>query len=275
MMRKRYAGLGLIALCWACPGSGSPLPQIDGGPASGGGHGTRDAMADAQSSYDAAVARDAQAERDAQVAGDAGTHDAGAAGDSGLATTCDDTATGFGGFDLHCSTADDCALVQRTLSCCGTQLVTGVNHSEIKAFEQAAARCDALFPACGCATFPTQADDLTTASDTHPHATVACVPSTCATPGCAPPSQCRTTFGKSMAKTTCGPNGVVCDALTEVCVQREPVGPAIVYECKPIPVGCQERRDCACAGASLCTGGFNVCTDVAANTIDCMCPLCQ
>ncbi len=76
-------------------------------------------------------------------------------------------------------------------------------------------------------------------------------------------------------KTSCGPNGLVCNAVSELCVRREPVGPAIVYECRPVPTGCEARRDCACAGSALCTSGYNVCSDVAPNTIGCDCPLCQ
>jgi hypothetical protein len=77
-----------------------------------------------------------------------------------------------------------------------------------------------------------------------------------------------------MAPMPCGPM-LTCDRATEVCVAREPLGPAIVYECKPVPVGCESDRSCACTGSSLCVPPFDVCNDVGANAIDCSCPLCQ
>lgn len=73
----------------------------------------------------------------------------------------------------------------------------------------------------------------------------------------------------------CGPE-LRCNPRSEICVGREPVGPAIVYGCEPVPAGCRSDRTCACAGASLCTGAFDVCRDVAElDTISCECPRCQ
>jgi len=74
--------------------------------------------------------------------------------------------------------------------------------------------------------------------------------------------------------TPCGPT-LVCDGATEMCVSRQPIGPAIVYECRPVPFGCEIDRTCACAGTSLCQPPFDVCTDAGTNAIDCGCPLCQ
>jgi hypothetical protein len=77
------------------------------------------------------------------------------------------------------------------------------------------------------------------------------------------------------ARTSCGPF-LSCDRNTEVCRSRQPIGPAIVYDCVPVPSGCESDRSCACAAAALCTGAFAVCRDdLGDNRIDCECPLCQ
>ena len=73
----------------------------------------------------------------------------------------------------------------------------------------------------------------------------------------------------------CGPE-LRCNPRREICVRREPVGPGVVFACEPVPSGCRADRTCACAGAALCTGAFDVCRDVAEfNTISCECPKCQ
>jgi hypothetical protein len=63
----------------------------------------------------------------------------------------------------------------------------------------------------------------------------------------------------------------------EMCVVREPVGPARIESCEPVPAGCESDRTCACAGASLCNPPFDVCTDlpVLGGAIVCECPMCQ
>jgi len=72
----------------------------------------------------------------------------------------------------------------------------------------------------------------------------------------------------------CGPQ-LHCDPSTDMCVSRQPVGPAIIYECKPVPSGCESNRTCACAGATLCQPPFDTCQDVARNEITCHCIECQ
>jgi hypothetical protein len=76
------------------------------------------------------------------------------------------------------------------------------------------------------------------------------------------------------SRTPCGP-GLTCDGAAEICVSREPVGPAIIYECRPVPAGCELDRTCACAGTKLCQPPFDLCSDAGSNAIDCVCPLCQ
>jgi hypothetical protein len=91
--------------------------------------------------------------------------------------------------------------------------------------------------------------------------TVATRPSCC--PSCGP-----------AAPIACGP-GLTCDPGKELCVAREPVGPAILYECRPVPAGCEYDRTCRCAGSSLCAPPFDVCSDSAPGAITCVCPECQ
>jgi hypothetical protein len=166
-------------------------------------------------------------------------------------------------FDRSCQSDSQCATVRRTINCCGSELATAVKQASVKAFEAAAASCDAQFPACGCAAAAPRADDGTRFDDAHPYAVSKCTAGVC----CA--------RFVAAAKTSCGPSAVTCDARTGVCVSRQPVGPAIVYECKPVPAQCMWTRGCACLRSSLCTGGFNSCSDVGENSIDCLCPLCQ
>lgn len=75
-------------------------------------------------------------------------------------------------------------------------------------------------------------------------------------------------------RTPCGP-GLTCDATTEICVARSPVGPAIVHECQPIPSGCEDDRSCGCAGQTLCSAPFDACFERAANALECVCLQCQ
>jgi hypothetical protein len=75
-------------------------------------------------------------------------------------------------------------------------------------------------------------------------------------------------------RTPCGPD-LSCDSARETCISRGPVGPAVLYECAPVPAGCELSRDCACAGAALCQPPFDTCQDVAQNEMHCECIECQ
>ena len=78
---------------------------------------------------------------------------------------------------------------------------------------------------------------------------------------------------RSPQRTPCGPTRS-CDQTTEFCVARIPFGP-VVYECQPIPVGCEEDRSCRCAGAALWAPPFDCCREPAKNTLECECLRCQ
>lgn len=82
-------------------------------------------------------------------------------------------------------------------------------------------------------------------------------------------------FRPPASETPCGPSGLTCDAATEVCVAQTPIGPAIVYDCLPVPEGCEEDRSCGCAGAVLCESPFDVCSETGPNQLQCECPKCQ
>jgi hypothetical protein len=88
-------------------------------------------------------------------------------------------------------------------------------------------------------------------------------------------SRCQTSFTALTGMTPCGPQGMQCDAATEICVARTPVGPAIVYNCVAVPPGCEGSRTCSCVAATLCTSGFNRCLDTGNNSVTCECPMCQ
>jgi hypothetical protein len=77
-----------------------------------------------------------------------------------------------------------------------------------------------------------------------------------------------------MTVTVCGTK--TCNASTEICVQKEPVGPSISYDCVAVPAGCETNRTCACVKSTVCVGAYNVCTDInTPNTVHCECPNCQ
>ncbi len=82
-------------------------------------------------------------------------------------------------------------------------------------------------------------------------------------------------FAPPTDRMACGPTGLTCDPATEVCVARTPIGPAIVHSCEAVPAGCDADRTCGCAGAALCTGGFDRCTELGENELQCECERCQ
>lgn len=74
--------------------------------------------------------------------------------------------------------------------------------------------------------------------------------------------------------TACGM--MQCETASQICVIETPVGPGQSYSCQDVPAACASDRSCACAGATLCSGAFDVCSDGADdNTIVCECPQCQ
>jgi hypothetical protein len=72
----------------------------------------------------------------------------------------------------------DCALVFHTTDCCGTNVVWGIAASEVPAFDEVEAVCDAEYPLCDCAPQPTMAEDGNASEDPSVFA-VACQMGSC------------------------------------------------------------------------------------------------
>jgi len=65
----------------------------------------------------------------------------------------------FPTFSKACGADGDCAFGKHQINCCGTQIAVGLAKSDLDAFQQAEAICEPQYPQCGCATFPTKAED--------------------------------------------------------------------------------------------------------------------
>jgi hypothetical protein len=65
----------------------------------------------------------------------------------------------FPELDKHCANVGECVLVFHTIDCCGTEVVWGINETEVDRFNEAEEICDAQYPPCGCAPGPTEAED--------------------------------------------------------------------------------------------------------------------
>jgi len=80
-----------------------------------------------------------------------------AAGTSEL--SCESGDHVFPALDKTCTRASDCFIARHMVSCCGTLIAVGLNTSSQSVFETTEAACAADFPACGCASQPTAAED--------------------------------------------------------------------------------------------------------------------
>lgn len=105
-----------------------------------------------------------------------------------------------------CGVTADCVVVPFQINCCGSMHAAGVNAASKAKVEACAASRAAAFPACGCPTSPTIADDgssETGFSGVTP--SVVCNGST---------GLCETSFkGEVCGKTTCKPGSVCCSGL--------------------------------------------------------------
>ena len=74
--------------------------------------------------------------------------------------------------------------------------------------------------------------------------------------------------------TACGPDGLLCDQETEICVAN--VAWTTEYRCAPVPAGCEDHRTCDCAGATLCDDIYDWCRDgdPMDNELSCECTAC-
>jgi hypothetical protein len=74
--------------------------------------------------------------------------------------------------------------------------------------------------------------------------------------------------------TACGDGESVmyCERASQICVERE-LGAGIVWECAPLPDGCDQSRDCAsCAG--VCSESDECLDSDQDNTLTCSCTAC-
>ncbi|MGE0787391.1 MAG: hypothetical protein AB7S26_17090 [Sandaracinaceae bacterium] len=140
------------------------------------------------------------------------------------------TAETFPDFDRTCADVSDCAVYEHQSDCCGSLRALGLRADVADAFAAAEASCRGMYPGCGCAPRPTEADDGTT--DTGARAArVECVM-----------GLCTSTFGL--------PNGADCDGTGDVCG----AGLACCYPCGI--AGCTNQCMPRCEdGTPGCAGG--------------------
>ncbi|MCA9522918.1 MAG: hypothetical protein KC609_18210 [Myxococcales bacterium] len=67
-------------------------------------------------------------------------------------------------------------------------------------------------------------------------------------------------------KTPCGDTS--CDSATEICIEGNFGGPTSIG-CKPVPLGCDVDRSCACVAATYCNTGLALCENKSPNHIFC------
>ena len=93
---------------------------------------------------------------DDQATPDAYTGDA---SPTSVQVACESGGTTFPFLEKGCVAATDCFVAEHMHNCCGTQIAVGLNKSAQAAFTQAEAACSMAYPGCGCAQFPTTAED--------------------------------------------------------------------------------------------------------------------
>jgi hypothetical protein len=95
------------------------------------------------------------------------------------APVCSGTgALSFPSFPKTCTTDAECFVAEHQINCCGTKVAWGLNVCAESQFSSAEKQCDGQYPGCGCAEFPTQAEDGYTSSSNGDLA-AQCVSGTC------------------------------------------------------------------------------------------------
>lgn len=104
-----------------------------------------------------------------------------------------------------CGASTDCVVVPFQINCCGSMHAAGVNLASKSTVEKCAADRAAAFPACGCPTSPTLADDGSSETGSGGTPSVVCNVST---------GLCETSFkGEVCGGTTCKPGSVCCSGV--------------------------------------------------------------
>jgi hypothetical protein len=101
--------------------------------------------------------------------------------DGGQTVQCGGENHFFPTFSDACTSDADCNIGLHQINCCGTKVAIGVTGGDYAAFEKAEATCSQQFPKCGCATFPTQAQDGFTAAMGNEGLGVRCMEGMCRT----------------------------------------------------------------------------------------------
>jgi hypothetical protein len=97
--------------------------------------------------------------RDPVPAGDAGAGGPDAPTGAVLELSCPVDMSSFPVFARDCAAPSDCAIALHQIDCCGTMAAHGIRADQVAAFNTAELACEAMFPGCGCASQPTQAED--------------------------------------------------------------------------------------------------------------------
>ena len=81
------------------------------------------------------------------------------AGPGDVALACESGGTTFPVLHKSCGAPTDCFVARHMINCCGTRTAIGLNVASEAAFTAAEETCAQAYPGCGCAEFPTTAED--------------------------------------------------------------------------------------------------------------------
>jgi hypothetical protein len=145
-----------------------------------------------------------------------------------------DCATDYDALDASCEVAQDCALVERQVDCCGTIRILGLPRSQRAAFSALEQYCAARFPLCGCAAQATLLDDGTVLDQASSAAVADCIEGRCRSRESAVSAACGTTHC-SQAQ--------YCEEFV-----GGPAGSEPSYSCKPLG----DCKACSCLNVIGC-----------------------
>lgn len=175
--------------------------------------------------------------------------------DAGGPNRCGAEPSALVGYDRTCAGDGDCVVAIQPLNCCGDRAGFGLRRTEQSRFDAYAAQCASTFPACGCPTQGTRADDGQWALS--PAAIrVSCQSGRCVTAVTAPTpcGDATCAAGQLCAPGCCGVPG--CTPPPSRCVN--------------IPAACAGAPTCACLGEAACQSGGS-CVSIERGTALCIC----
>jgi hypothetical protein len=130
--------------------------------------------------------------------------------------------------DRSCTQDSDCTFIWRTVSCCGTRTVEGVNRADVARYQAQERPCSTQ-RRCGCAEGPTQLDDGTRMRRRGTVA-VACRANLCTTFLASAPAQLTSTTVQTLprcAEEECGPSPAYPNWTCPDGVSRAGLGPCV------------------------------------------------